>query len=1382
MKNRWKLHRAGFFNFWYFDEEELYFSDGKMLLRGHNGSGKSVTMQSLLPFLLDGNKSPKRLDPFNSSDRRMHDYLCGERETNEVEDRIGYLFLEYKKEKTGQYLTTGVGLQAKAGSKDVDFWGFVVTNNQRVNRGDLCLYHQPAAGNSKLPLTKKELVKLFKEKECGSIVSGQKEYMELVNKHLFGFENLDTFQHLITLLVLLRSPKLSKDFKVTDMHDILTKSLPELTNEELMPFTDSIENLDQLDERIKQYEASKSSVQALETIYRKYNRFLLSQKARAYLEAESLYATATGNHHKLEKQIADTDDKLSLITAELQQLQVERSSLEDQQRILRKNKVFDLAKEHQGLLRKAEESAAKIRETEAEQVKKQQAEQKHRLALQTQDEQLYETEKEIRTLEGELTQSAHESEYAEHRLELDKFRRQLSEGKFSFDYWKQSAQQYRDRLREIVTKSQAEQTAKGLYQSKTDEIARDEEDLRLSMAARDSDWTAFELHQENFLDAFHLWATENKELHLGVEERDRIHQLVLSLYDKAEFEEIRLIVEAVYERRSNTLNERIADVRNEQKELQHKLKTLQQDLKAWTLQKDPEPARHPETQQARETLAREGIPFLPFYAAVDFREEVPAEVRNRLEHALRETGLLDALLVSAMHANRAQISDKVLTPGSQQSGATLAAYLTPLPGLALPTEEIMSILQSVSMEDTASEFRITHDGQYKMGVLEGIAPDFGDSVFIGHEARERFRQQKIAELQEQIRLLEHELYNYQQAEESFVAALHLSKAEKSNFPKEREMKAAYSKWNLASGIVTKLQESLRHKETVAQTLRSKWQSILRELLAMTEELTLENSPEAYEFAHESQQLYIGYLNDVERMYQSLLSGRANRQTVLTILEEVTEDLDRVKHTLSGYQTERDSHLHAAEALRILLDEKGLESLQQEVANIERRLHGLPAEIEKKSKLQGRTEADLNRLEMHFESSSNQLRFYDKYASAWQELFQKEAALGFIQSEAADALLRQGDIKGMAETIAGQLELSDVSLDQLKSELFEAFHVHKDYLLGYYMERNEIVLTAPGDIDAFEDAGLTAKRKELHEATKRFLITLEHGDHRVSPKQMEEHFDDRIERTKRELSEKERELFRKILMNNIGEVIRNKIAKVVDWVEQMRELMKQRKGDDSSNGFKVFLNWKPKADMKTDGGVSIIELLRKDPKVLQEADLDHIAAHFSAKINKAKLMLTDERKDKVFRTLHHIVKETLDYRQWFEFVLDCQKGEETLHELTQKKFNKLSGGEKAMAMYIPLFTAVYSRYLDANSDAPHIITLDEAFAGVDHSNINKMFALVEELGFDYVMNSQMLWGDYESVSTLSIYELIHPPGAKVVAMERYIWDGEKLMERQANDIA
>ena len=50
--NRWKMHKLGFLNFWLYDQEEFLIQNGHILLRGDNASGKSITTQSFIPFIL----------------------------------------------------------------------------------------------------------------------------------------------------------------------------------------------------------------------------------------------------------------------------------------------------------------------------------------------------------------------------------------------------------------------------------------------------------------------------------------------------------------------------------------------------------------------------------------------------------------------------------------------------------------------------------------------------------------------------------------------------------------------------------------------------------------------------------------------------------------------------------------------------------------------------------------------------------------------------------------------------------------------------------------------------------------------------------------------------------------------------------------------------------------------------------------------------------------------------------------------------------------------------------------------------------------------------------------------------------------------------------
>ena len=72
----------------------------------------------------------------------------------------------------------------------------------------------------------------------------------------------------------------------------------------------------------------------------------------------------------------------------------------------------------------------------------------------------------------------------------------------------------------------------------------------------------------------------------------------------------------------------------------------------------------------------------------------------------------------------------------------------------------------------------------------------------------------------------------------------------------------------------------------------------------------------------------------------------------------------------------------------------------------------------------------------------------------------------------------------------------------------------------------------------------------------------------------------------------------------------------------------------------------------------------------------------------------------------------------------------------------------------------------------MISLDEAFAGVDNKNIRDMFRLMTEFQFDFIINSQVLWGDCDTLDALAIYQLIRPGNAKFVTVMPYLWNGHR----------
>ena len=301
MKERWKMSRIGFVNFWLYDEEDFAFNDGKLLLRGQNGSGKSITTQSFIPFVLDGDRTPSRLDPFGSSDRKMEYYFLGEEGKDES---TGYLFLEFKKEETGEYRTIGIGQRAKRG-KPMDFWGFVILDGKRIGY-DFWLYKE--VGSSKIPYDKRELKSALGEENF--FTDSQSEYKKHVNQYIFGFRKEEQYEQFIKLLVKVRAPKLSKEFKPTKVYEILNDSLQTLTDEDLRAMVEAMEKMDEIQDSLDMLKRAFDDVRIIRNEYTRYNQYMLAKKAQAYQNKR--------------KEVSDLQKKLEVQERKLQNAEQEK--------------------------------------------------------------------------------------------------------------------------------------------------------------------------------------------------------------------------------------------------------------------------------------------------------------------------------------------------------------------------------------------------------------------------------------------------------------------------------------------------------------------------------------------------------------------------------------------------------------------------------------------------------------------------------------------------------------------------------------------------------------------------------------------------------------------------------------------------------------------------------------------------------------------------------------------------------------------------------------------------------------------------------------------------------------------------------------------------
>ena len=333
MNSRWQANKIGLINFWYYDEQEFPFVKGRMLLRGSNGSGKSVTMQSVVPLLLDGNMSPERLDPFGSRDRKMSSYLLEEDDGRE--ERTGYLYLEFKRKDSDTYLTIGMGIRARRG-KPLDKWYFGLSDGRRIGK-ELILYKET---DEKVTLSKKELENRIGN--GGQVFDRQADYMDYVNRQVFGFEAVDEYREMIDLLIQLRTPKLSKDFKPSVINDILSDSLQPLSDEDLRPMSEAIENMDNMSMNLKSRQEAKAAAEKIGRVYDRYNRLMLLGKASDLVLAEELMEKSLQKETQRQLEAKECTSRIAELEQQKDQMDAKKESMEKEKDSLNSSNAVNL--------------------------------------------------------------------------------------------------------------------------------------------------------------------------------------------------------------------------------------------------------------------------------------------------------------------------------------------------------------------------------------------------------------------------------------------------------------------------------------------------------------------------------------------------------------------------------------------------------------------------------------------------------------------------------------------------------------------------------------------------------------------------------------------------------------------------------------------------------------------------------------------------------------------------------------------------------------------------------------------------------------------------------------------------------------------------------
>jgi hypothetical protein len=560
-------------------------------------------------------------------------------------------------------------------------------------------------------------------------------------------------------------------------------------------------------------------------------------------------------------------------------------------------------------------------------------------------------------------------------------------------------------------------------------------------------------------------------------------------------------------------------------------------------------------------------------------------------------------------------------------------------------------------------------------------------------------------------------------------------------------------------VIKREQELLRIVDEQWKLNYEKLTNVKKELRDLGQHLNISLTLEEITEALKAAEGYVDFLYEFKNKSIQISFAIQQLGSLANRIEEMKDELDALK----GDQNRKNDQLMQIKAVIQSIEQqlqlKGIDEVRDRIREVQRLWNEAEEQISTIHQALPKKQADQERCTEKLAEAQKELRFWKNMNMEWAHIVENEKLRDFFEVE--------GD---NASTIFGQFETVFIKYDRSKllEQLSKVFLNEQTQLTEYRMFEYTEDLETPDWFN--EDYGdhYEPYKNEYHQLKGRRLILMEYRGQRVSPYYVSTALKKELEEQKGWLDEQDRQLYEDIIVNTVGVILRNRIHRAQAWVKEMDKIMAVR---DNSSGLIFSIAWKPltaESEQELDTQ-DLVKLLQRNSKFLNEEDLNRITTHFQSRIAKAKELIQLRNEGS---TLHQVLKEVLDYRKWFTFVLSFSRVNEPKRELTNNAFFKFSGGEKAMAMYIPLFTAAYSRYKEASEMAPYIISLDEAFAGVDENNIRDMFEVVEQLGFNYIMNSQALWGDYDTISSLAISELVRPKNADFVTVIRYQWDGKQ----------
>jgi uncharacterized protein (TIGR02680 family) len=1376
--HRYHLHRAGIRNVWQYDDQEFLFGDGRLLLRGKNGAGKSKALEMLLPFLLDG-------------DARAIDATGGNRTTlkwlmldgTDVVNRLGYLWLELRRvdaEGDEWFRTLGVALRASRSSGEVRPLFFITPH--RVGY-DLTLV------DGGQPLGLDRLREAVGE---DAVYPVARDYRERVAKDIFGLSDPGRYRNLTHLLHRLRRPTIGDRIESGGLAHVLAEALPPLDDEVVDTVARNLDDLDAVRADLARLEATDAAVTTFLASYRGYLHGVLRRRVESVRDELRELRERRRAAGAAERLVAELTSREGELAAVLDALTRQRDDADTDLRALVGSAEYKSLEELRGLRRTVDALRVAADAAAGTALSRQDATRSAGGRLDDDTGRIVDAAAAVRSGQAELAKRAraagldpaHAGEPP--RPAVTTLASGIQDGNthdgairtVDVDGLRDASDAFAAQLADADTVARARQrdarALDGLLAAA--DVARDhavraeeavvgaEERARAAVAAADARAEAVAAASAGYAADVQRWCDDPRlpaaadvawvravvELPAG----DAVPAADRSLE--------REVPGAVERAAHDVLDPLVAALDGERDAAARDLRAIRDELAALRAEyaeverlRDPSPLR-----RAYTAAVRDPAQGTPFYLLIDFADNLDALARAGVEAALEASGLLDGWLTADGRLVDPTTQDILLRPEPPPAGPRLDEVLRPIDG-SRPVGEgtVAALLASVGFGESDASSWVDASGRWRLGVTAGAWAK-PEAEYVGAAVRAATRARRLARLADRIRAREQDEAAADELLRAATSRRDGLRAVLREVPRGGGLADAWAQLAAASRAADQAGREVAAARADADRARAEAVAARRRAETTAHATSLPADAERLREVRAALDRFVDELRRVRGAIQDLpatLGAHAGRRAAY---ERAVAEATAAAEEATRADREHDSARRELAGKEATVGASEQELLARE-GDARRRLEQAGTELPAAVRRHGAVHDDRVRAEEARDTALAARAGQERRTVAVGADLRRVLGLPTVRDAAGltPPASADEDESDATDADAFEEEPSDVRgrirrLDELTGEvagmLAAATRDVSDTLI--LRRADELRDALPGGYDATVTETDGVKLVSVHDdAGPRPVASF---GAQIAGAAVE---------ARGRLSEREQEVFRRFLLGELGDSLSRQLVSAQRLVHDMNAVLAEVR---SSHGIGVRLVWRLRDDSDADTRVAV-ELLAT-PSGLRTHDQSE-----RLRVALQRLIEAERVKDPTAGYGPRL-RTALDYRAWHDFdvrVTDVAGRERRLGPRTG-----LSQGEQRVISYLALFAAAAAHFSSLGEVSPHVprlILLDDAFAKVDEPTHGRLLGLLVDLDLDFVLTSERLWGWFPEVPDLRIYECLRDPQVRGVATLHYVWNGQRM---------